>query len=52
VNDKLTGEPGLVNAEPTGAGWLCKMKIVNASEVDGLLDQAAYNALIAAEESH
>jgi glycine cleavage system H protein len=50
VNDKLAAEPGLVNAEPTGGGWLFKMKIANTSEVDGLLDQAAYDALVAENE--
>jgi glycine cleavage system H protein len=49
VNDKLANEPGLVTAEPTGNGWLFKMKIADAAELDGLLDEAAYNALTAAE---
>ena len=48
VNDKLTGEPGLVNAEPTGNGWLFKMKPANLADVEGLLDETAYNALTAA----
>ena len=52
VNDKLTGEPGLVNAEPTGEGWLFKIKVRNAAEAEGLLDEGAYQALTAAEESH
>jgi glycine cleavage system H protein len=50
VNDKLANEPGLVNAEPTGNGWLFKMKIANSAELNSLLDDAAYNALTAAEE--
>jgi len=52
VNDKLSGEPGLVNAEPTGNGWLFKMRISNPAELSGLLDEVAYNALTAAEDSH
>jgi glycine cleavage system H protein len=48
VNDKLAAEPGLVNAEPTGNGWLFKMKIANAAELDSLLDDDAYKALTAA----
>ena len=39
VNDKLTGEPGLVNSEPTGNGWLFKMKIADTAEIDTLLDE-------------
>jgi glycine cleavage system H protein len=49
VNDKLVTEPGLVNAEPTRRGWLFRMKVANASQIDGLLDEGAYGALTAAE---
>jgi glycine cleavage system H protein len=52
VNDKLSGEPGLVNAEPTGNGWLFKMRISDPAELSGLLDEAAYNALTAAQDQH
>jgi glycine cleavage system H protein len=49
VNDKLAEQPGLVNAEPTGDGWLFKMTLADAAEVDALLDEQAYDALTAAE---
>jgi glycine cleavage system H protein len=49
VNDQLAEQPGLVNTEPTGDGWLFKMKLADAAEVDALLDQKAYDALTAAE---
>lgn len=52
VNEALVNEPGLVNTEPTGKGWMLKMKIATPSEVGALLDEAAYKALIAANESH
>ena len=54
VNDKLAAEPGLVNAEPTGDGWLfkMKMKIADAGELAALLDEAAYQALTTADQSH
>jgi glycine cleavage system H protein len=52
INDRLTGEPGLVNAEPTGEGWMFKLKVRNAAEAEALLDEGAYQALTAAEESH
>jgi len=45
VNDKVVAEPGLVNAEPTGNGWLFKMKINNPAELTTLLDELAYKAL-------
>jgi glycine cleavage system H protein len=50
VNDTLGGEPGLVNAEPTGRGWLFKLKVANAADVDALLDENAYQALTAADQ--
>jgi len=52
VNDKLTAEPGLVNAEPTGNGWLFKMKIADSAELNTLLDERAYHALTAEADSH
>jgi glycine cleavage system H protein len=45
VNDRLVGEPGLVNSEPTGSGWLFKLKISKPAEVETLLDETAYQAL-------
>ncbi len=52
VNDKLATEPGLVNAEPTGNGWLFKMKIADAAELDTLLDEQAYRTLTTVHGAH
>jgi glycine cleavage system H protein len=52
VNNKLAAEPGLVNAEPTGNGWMFKMKIAAPAEIGTLLDEAAYKELTASHESH
>jgi glycine cleavage system H protein len=52
VNEKLTGEPGLVNSDPGGEGWMFKLKVKDASEAEGLLDESAYQAIVAAEEPH
>jgi glycine cleavage system H protein len=49
VNDRLAQDPGLVNGEPTGDGWLFKMKPSDLAEVDSLLDEKAYEALTSAE---
>ena len=49
VNDRLAEEPGLINGEPTGNGWLFKMKPANPAEIDALLDESAYTALTATE---
>jgi glycine cleavage system H protein len=48
VNEGLVEQPGLVNAEPTGGGWLFKMKPADPVEVDALLDEKAYDALTSA----
>ena len=46
VNDKLANEPGLVNSDPTGDGWLFRIKVTDKSEIDALLDEAAYKAIL------
>lgn len=46
VNDKLADEPGLVNTAATGDGWLWKMKLADESQLEGLLDEAGYSALV------
>jgi glycine cleavage system H protein len=46
VNDALTGEPGLVNTDPTGKGWFFKIKATNTAEFQDLMDQAAYDAFV------
>ncbi|HUK00355.1 MAG TPA: glycine cleavage system protein GcvH [Stellaceae bacterium] len=46
VNDALSGEPGKVNADPMGEGWFLKLRIGDAKQLDGLMDEAAYNAFV------
>jgi glycine cleavage system H protein len=46
VNDGIVREPGLVNADPMGKGWLFKLKIADAAEIETLMDEAAYRSLI------
>ena len=45
LNKRVVDEPGLVNADPTGNGWLFKIRIGNPREVDALLDEEAYTKL-------
>ena len=45
VNDKLESEPELVNNDPYGDGWMVKIKLDNPSQVDELLDLAAYEKI-------
>ncbi len=42
VNEALVDEPELVNGAPTGEGWFFKIRLGDASELDGLMDEAAY----------
>jgi len=45
-NDSLESEPEVVNSDPYNAGWMIKIKISNTEEIDDLLDEDAYKALI------
>jgi glycine cleavage system H protein len=46
VNPALADEPATVNAEATGAGWFLKLRVKDPSELDGLMDEAAYAAYV------
>ncbi len=46
INDRLDGEPALVNSDPYGAGWMIRIKADDASAGDALMDAAAYKAKI------
>jgi len=48
VNDDLADAPQRLNEDPYGEGWLCVIELSDPSEVDGLMDAAAYRALIEA----
>ena len=45
VNEALSGDPGVVNSDPYGGGWLCVIEPSSPDELDQLLDAAAYRAL-------
>ena len=42
VNGDLAGTPAKVNEDPLGAGWFMKIRIADAKQLDGLMDEAAY----------
>jgi glycine cleavage system H protein len=46
-NAELTGAPELLNADPFGKGWMLRIRVADAAQLDNLLDAAAYEALIA-----
>lgn len=41
-NSKVADDPSIVNSDPEGEGWFFKLKLDNPSELDGLMDEAAY----------
>ncbi len=45
-NDALGDDPALVNSDPEGTGWFFKLTLSDASELDGLMDGAAYKAFV------
>ncbi|CAM3732362.1 glycine cleavage system protein GcvH [Flavobacterium gelidilacus] len=47
-NDSLESEPEKVNSDPYGDGWMVKIKISDASQLDQLLDSNAYKVLVGA----
>jgi glycine cleavage system H protein len=47
ANPALTDDPALVNTASETEGWFFKLTLADASELDGLLDKAAYDAFVA-----
>ena len=47
VNGALAEQPELVNSDPLGEGWFLRLQPDDASALDGLMDEAAYNQSIA-----
>lgn len=47
VNPLLTDAPETVNNDPYGDGWMLRIKVANMTDMDALLDSAAYDALLA-----
>jgi glycine cleavage system H protein len=48
VNAALPDNPSLVNSDPQGEGWFFEITLSNPSELDGLMDEATYQAHIGA----
>ena len=45
-NEALEGNPGLINSDPYGEGWIIKLKPANIAEMNELMDENAYNAML------
>jgi glycine cleavage system H protein len=48
INKALDSEPELVNSDPYGQGWMVKITVANAADVDGLLSADDYKGLVGA----
>jgi glycine cleavage system H protein len=46
INAAIESNPELVNSDPYGEGWMIKMTLNNAADVDGLMTADAYTALV------
>ncbi len=46
-NQAVADDPSLVNSDPEGAGWFFKLEVTNPSELEGLMNEAAYRDFVA-----
>jgi len=46
INPALETEPELINSDPYGQGWIIKLTVNNAADVEALLSAEAYSALV------
>lgn len=47
TNALIVDDPATVNQDPQGAGWFFKMKLTDAGQLSGLMDEAAYLSYVA-----
>lgn len=47
INEDLNSAPEKINSDPYGEGWIIKIEITNAAELDALLDAAGYQEITA-----
>ena len=50
INEELANNPGLVNSDPYGAGWLVKIKLNKLEELDKLLSADEYERFLEKEK--
>ena len=44
VNEALAGDPGAINEDPYGSGWMVRVRLSDPSEADALMDAATYES--------
>jgi glycine cleavage system H protein len=50
VNEVLDGAPETINSDPYGEGWIFRVSLTDAGELDGLLDASGYESVLEDEE--
>jgi len=45
-NPALADDPAIINNDPEGAGWFFKLEVADPSELEGLMDEAAYRSFV------
>jgi glycine cleavage system H protein len=45
-NGKVADDPSIVNSDPEGEGWFFKLKLLNPTELDGLMGESDYRAWV------
>jgi glycine cleavage system H protein len=51
VNEKLTGNPEIINEDPYGEGWMVKVTLTDGGEIDRLMTAAQYREFVAQEKA-
>ena len=46
ANPAIADDPSVINSDPEGQGWFFKLRLSDPSELDGLMDEAAYRAFV------
>jgi glycine cleavage system H protein len=46
VNQSIVDQPNLVNSDPVGKGWFFKMRIADPFQIETLMDESAYKAML------
>jgi glycine cleavage system H protein len=46
TNDAIVDDPSIVNSDPMGEGWFFKLKLADPATAEGLMDEAAYKAMV------
>lgn len=47
ANPAIADDPSVINSDPEGEGWFFKLRLADPSELDGLMDEAAYRDWVA-----